>query len=451
MMNRPINFKTDNLWLLMIRMAIPGIMSMLLISINVFIDAIYIGYFINQDALAGISLIFPLTLVTTSSMVFIAFGCSSLLSRAIGAQNDSLQQTIYNHVLTLSLIASIILIILGYFFCEQFITWMGGGGALLKYGLAYYKVYISGTFFYVFGMASNALIRAQGNIKQAMSYTAIAVVLNIVLAPVLIHFLNLGVAGAALASVIAMGIYTILTTRYLLSNSSPLRIGLVRFYLEKKILLQIASVGLSAFILQITSFVRQAIMFRTVAIYGSDSDLAFFAALYRIFSFSVIPVFGLLQSLQPIVGINFGAGNYERSKRAVTVFRIGGVLLLTLISIPIILIPEALLSVMLPGRIFTSQELLNFRIVFFVIPLLPLASSGIIYFQAVGKGKVSSLLSAGREIILFIPLIYLVPIYYGMAGIYYGIALENFIYVVIVFSITQVVLRKRKVFQLNVV
>jgi Na+-driven multidrug efflux pump len=122
-----------------------------------------------------------------------------------------------------------------------------------------------------------------------------------------------------------------------------------------------------------------------------------------------------------------------------------------LISIPIMLIPDVLLSVMLPGRIFTSQELLDFRIVFFVIPLLPLASSSIIYFQAVGEGKVSSLLSVGREIILFIPLIFLVPVYYGMAGIYYGIAIENVIYVVIVFSITQVALRKRTVFRPNLV
>lgn len=441
-MGKSIDFKTDNLWLLMIRMALPGIMGTLLVSINAFVDAIYVGYFIDQNALSGISLILPLTIITTAVMAFIAFGCSSVLSRAIGSGNVLVQQKVYENLFLLSLIASVILIILGYFFCEQFIFWMGGRGAILNYGLVYYQMYVLGTFFNIFGMASNSLIRALGNVRQAMTFTGVAVILNIALVPLLISVAKMGITGAALASIIAMAVYTFLTTRYLLSDNVSFRLNVTKLNLDKDILMQIANVGFSAFMLQVASFVRQAIMFRAMANYGSDADLAFFAAVYRIFSFSVIPVFGLLQSLQPIVGINYGSGNYERSAQAVRVFRVGGIVLLTLLWIPTMLMPNVILSAMLPDRLISTQELLNFRFVFSVIPLLPLASSGIIYFQAIGRGKLSTVLSTGREIILFVPLILTIPCYYGVDGIYYSIAAENLIYIACVFAFTQLVVKE---------
>ena len=427
--------------MLMMRMAIPGILGTLLVSINAFVDAIYVGYFINQDALAGVSLAFPLTIITTAVMVFIAYGSSSVLSRAIGAADSKVQQQVYSHVLTLSIITSVLLTVSGYFFAEKFIAWMGGSDALLKYGTDYYRIYVLGTFFNVFGMASNALIRAEGKIKQAMSFTGIAVVLNIILTPLLIHIGDLGVAGAALASVIAMAIYTLLTTRYLLSGKPSFKVGATILKIEKEVLFQIVSVGFSAFLLQGASFVRQSILFRAVAHYGSDPELAFFAAVFRMFSFSVIPVFGLLQPLQPIVGINYGAGNYDRSNEAVRVFRKGGIGLLVLVWVPLMLFPMAGLSLILPDRIFSEQELFHFRIVFLVMPLIPLASSGIIYFQAIGKGKLSSMLSIGREVFLFVPLMFIIPLHYGVTGIYYSIALENFLYITVVFIITQAELK----------
>jgi putative MATE family efflux protein len=440
-MSKPIDFKTDNLWMLMMRMAIPGILGTLLVSINAFVDAIYVGYFINQDALAGVSLVFPFTIITSAVMVFIAYGSSSVLSRAIGAADTKVQQQVYSHVLTLSIITSVLLTVSGYFLADKFIVWMGGSGALLTYGTDYYRIYVLGTFFNVFGMASNALIRAEGKMKQAMSFTGIAVALNILLTPFFIHIGELGTAGAALASVIAMAVYTFLTTRYLLSAKPSFEVGDTKLKIKKEILFQIIGVGFSAFLLQATSFVRQSMMFRAVAHYGSDADLAFFAAVFRMFSFSVIPVFGLLQSLQPIVGINHGAGYYERSNQAVRVFRTGGMGLLVLIWIPVMLFPTAGLSLMLPDRIFSESELFHVRIVFLIMPMIPLASSGIIYFQAIGKGKLSSMLSIGREVLLFIPMIFIIPVYYGVNGIYYSIALENFLYIIIVFIIVQLELK----------
>jgi Na+-driven multidrug efflux pump len=188
--------------------------------------------------------------------------------------------------------------------------------------------------------------------------------------------------------------------------------------------------------LQAGNFIRQTIIFKSVAHYGNDQDVAFFGAVFRIFSISVTPVFGILQCLQPIIGVNYGAGNFERCTKSVTVFRIGGGIFLAMLWFPLLLAPQSVLSLMLPDYAVTSGDLVHFRILFLTMPFLPIASSGIIYFQAIGKGSISSLLSIGRELFLFTPIILLMPSLYGVSGIYYGIAIENAIYILFVLLFT---------------
>jgi putative MATE family efflux protein len=448
-MSTPLDIKNDSLWKLMWHMSLPGIIATIVISLNTFVDSIYIGYFIGADALAGISLVIPLTLLTTGVMVWIASGSASVLSRAIGGGNTAIQEKVLSNLFAMSVIASALLTTVGLLFSDELIALMGGSGAILRYGSDFYKMWSFGIFFNIFGLAANGLIRAEGKIKQAMSYTMISVALNIILAPILIHVGNLGIKGAALASTIAMAVYTLLTLRYFLSGKATFKTGKFQLKISTEIFKDVLAIGLSAFILQTTNFVRQTFIFKSMAYYGTDSDLAFFGATFRIFAFSVLPVFGLLQVLQPVVGINYGAGNYERCVKAVGIFRAGGVLFLLLIWIPLMLFSSSVISIMLPDKQLTTDELNYFRTVLIIMPLFPIAISGIIFFQATGKGKTASLLSIGRELILFIPLILFLPAFYGTSGIYYSIAIENIVYIIIVFALTSYEFRKLKTLKLS--
>ena len=157
--------------------------------------------------------------------------------------------------------------------------------------------------------------------------------------------------------------------------------------MEANIPKDVLSFGLSAFFLQATNFVRQTLIFKSMSHYGTDSDLAFFGAVFRIFVFSVTPVFGLLQVLQPVVGINYGAGNFERCVKAIQIFRTGGILFLLAIWIPLMLFSSTIVSVMLPGKILSIEELLQFRTIIMLMPLFPISISGIIFFKPLAKEK----------------------------------------------------------------
>ncbi|MDR7211435.1 MATE family efflux transporter [Flavobacterium piscis] len=444
-MKKPLDIKNDNLWRLMWTMSLPGIIATIVISLNTFIDSLYIGYFIGADALAGISLVIPLTILITAVMVLIASGSASVLSRAIGAENIVIQQKVLSNLFTMSVIASALLMPIGILFSDELIALMGGTGKVLHYGSDFYKTWSFGIFFTIFGLSANGLIRAEGKIKQAMRFSVIAVVLNIVLAPILINIGNLGIKGAALASIIAMAVYAFLTLRYFLSGKASFITGKIQFKIEAEMLKNVFTVGLSAFFIQGTNFIRQVFIFKSMAHYGTDWDLAFFSTVFRIFTFSVMPVFGLLQVLQPVVGINYGAGNYERCVKAVGIFRTGGILFLLFIWIPLMLFPSAIVSIMLPDRILSEQEINYFRTILFIIPFFPIGTSGIIFFQAIGKGKKSSFISIGRELILFIPLILVLPSHYGTSGIYYSIVIENFLYIIILFLLTSYEFKKLRV------
>lgn len=436
MSQKKLDLKNDDLWKLLWQMSLPGILGMLVLSINTFVDSLYVGHFIGAEALAGVSLYFPISIITSSFIVLICSGGASILSRAIGSGDEEVQKKLFNTIFTLSILTSILLTLTGLIFSKTLIGMMGGTGKMLEYGASYFRTCAMGSFFTVTSLTLSALIRAEGKIKQAMIYTAVSVVLNIVLAPILIHVFSFGIEGAAWASNIGMLVYFLLAANYFISGTPSFKTGKLTLTINKELTKSILSIGFSSFLLQAGNFIRQTFIFKSVAYYGTDSDVAYFGAVFRIFAIAVTPVFGILQALQPIVGINYGAGNYARCTRSVTVFRIGGGLFLFFIWIPLLLFPQGILSIMLPDAIFSANDLTNFRIILITMPLLPIASSGIIYFQAIGKGKMSSILSFGRELILFIPLILLFPFLYGVNGVYYGIAIENAMYILIMLIVT---------------
>ena len=420
----------------MITMSLPGILGMMLISVNALIDAVYVGQLLGEEALAGISLALPLTVLTTALTAMVASGSASVLSRAIGAQDTRKQKQILSVALNLSLISSLLLSIIGYWLADALITFMGGKGAAAGYGVRYYQTLIVGAFFSILGVSSNSLIRAEGKIKRAMMHLSMVLLLNIMATPLFIVSLGMGVAGAALGTIISMGAYTMVNLSYLLSGKASFDAGKLKILWRSEMYGAVLAVGLSALALQVTQFIRQLFIFKSMAHYGTMEDVAFLGAVFRIFMFSVMPVFGMVQAMQPVTGINFGAKNYERSIQSVKVFRTGGFLLLVLICMPSWIFPQMVLSSILPGIPFPDEDIYHFRVVMLCIPCMPLASTGITFFQAIGNSKMAGLLPIMRNVLLFVPVVLAWPYYAGKSGIYYTICAENIAFSAIVLFFT---------------
>lgn len=275
-----------------------------------------------------------------------------------------------------------------------------------------------------------------------MTFTIMSVVINITLTPLFIHTFSMDIAGAALSSIISMFIYAIATSLYFVKKKASFTTGKFSIKIEKDIIKDVISVGTSAFVMQLSNVIKQFFLFRTLAWYGTAHDIAFFSAAFRLFSFLAIPVLGLLQPLQPIIGINYGASNISRCIEAIKTFRIGGVLFILVFMIPVLIFPEFCIQLMLPDMVLDTHEIFNLRSILAVLFLLPIASSSIIFFQSVGKGKLASIVPISRQIVLFLPLIWVFPKMFGINGIYYTLVVENIIYALVLWILSSIELKK---------
>ncbi|MDO6675089.1 MATE family efflux transporter [Tenacibaculum sp. 1_MG-2023] len=437
-----LDFINDSLWSLMLKLSVPSILGMMVISINGLVDIFYTSYFIGIKAFTGISMLFPLMLVVTSITVFIAAGSASVLSRAIGAKQIEVQKKIIPNMIALSLIGATLITVIGIIFSHEIVSVIGTSGELFTYALEYFKVYVFGALFSIYGLSANSLIRAEGKIKVAMQFTIASVVLNILLTPIFIGVLDMGVAGAAWSSITAMFIYSLLTSLYFIRGKATFKTGAFRIRLEYKILKNVLSIGFSAFTMQLSNLFRQFLLFRLVVFYGTVDAMAFFNAVFRLFTFLAIPLLGLYQSMQPIIGINYGANKPSRCLKGVRIYRFAGVVLGAGLLIPILIFPEAMVNVILPNVKLNDTEIFNVRMLLSILLVIPISSSSIVLFQAIGEAKLATLLPIGRQLLLFVPVVLLLTKYFGIEGIYYSLALENILYALVLYIVSRKTLKQ---------
>lgn len=441
-MSRQPDLLKDSPWKLMKKLSLPGILGMMVLSINSLVDSVYLGNLVSAEGFAGVSLLFPLTLIVTSVTGFIAAGSSSVLSRAIGAGNKSVQRQVIPNLLALSLISSVILMLSGLLLSEEAVSFMGAEGVVYQAGVDYLKVYVLGVFFSIYGLSANGLIRSEGRIRQAMTYTITAVVINVIFTPIFIDLLGLGIAGAAWSSIASMLVYSLLTTLYFVCGKASFATGTFGIRIEKDIIREVASVGFSALTMQLSNTARQFIAFRSVTWYGSAHDLVVFSAVFRLFSFVAVPAMGLLQTLQPVVGVNYGAFKLKRCIQAARTFRLAGIFLICLLLLPLMLFPGQFIGFIIPDEPVTNEELNYLRLILIALPFLPVSTSAMIFFQAIGEGKQATVLSMARQVMLFIPLILLIPYFRGLDGIYYALVIENVAFAVSLWLLLALKLQK---------
>ncbi len=421
----------DDIWKLLRQLSLPAIIGMSINGINAFFDGLFVGQLAGQDALAAVSLAFPLTFITGGFAAMIGIGGSSILSVAIGAKDLDRQAKVFGSVTTMALIFSSLLMALGIYFAPELIGMLGGEGDILEMGVTYYRITMVGAFFRIYSVDLNMLIRAEGKIKEAMSHSIAAALLNIVLNPIFISVFDLGVAGAAWATVISMGIFTLLGLIYFFRGKANYAVELKSYRLEKSMVSPILKIGISAMTLQIMFFVQQSVVFKMIDIYGGDWDIALMGASYRVLLLMLFPGFGFAMAMQPVVGINFGAQNLDRVKNAFKVFTLSSTLIIAFCWLLIMIFSKTVLSWMLPDANFTSTDILNFRMLISTLPLFPLFFMSTTMFQAIGKAKAAGILTIMRDLLLFVPAVIILPLFFGVNGTYYAGVPSNVVMLVV--------------------
>ncbi|MBD2607331.1 MATE family efflux transporter [Scytonema hofmannii FACHB-248] len=418
------------------KLSIPSIIGILMLSLNSFIDALFAGRFIGENALAGISLALPLTGIINGFASLVGVGSASILSRAIGSGDIKTQSKIFGNLTVMSIAISFFITIIGYSFAEQLIVFMGGSGEVASSGAEYLKIYVLGSVFLILAEACNEVINSEGQIRLSTIFSGIFVIVNIFLNSLFVIVFNWKTQGIALATFMAMVVYSIVNLAYFVTSKSSIPVNLKKISLAIDLLPAVLSVGSSALFYPVMSLVQSFVIFNSISYYGTNNDIAFFGAAGKINSLVFIPIIGFAQALQPIIGMNYGAKNYARLKKAYLVFVIIGTFLLILMWLPLQLSPKSFLGLILPNVNFTENDVWNFRIVSILTPVWPLAFFSNTLFQSIGKGKIVLGVLLLRSIILNVPAVLFFPKILGIKGIYYGMLIADILFILIVSILT---------------
>ncbi|CAM1357823.1 MATE family efflux transporter [Tenacibaculum xiamenense] len=409
-----------NIKQVMWKLSLPAIIAMVMFGLNAFMDTVYIGQLMSEEALSGVALAYPLTSITFGLGSWAGTGAGNLLSIAIGKKDTNKQQLILSNATFLMLVSTLIFTIPTFIYSDELIKLMGGSGIITTYGSDYLKTTLLAAPFWVYGLGLNFIVRAEGRMKTAAIMMIYGLVINLILTPILIKYADLGVEGAAWATNIGMVIYCLVGYLYFKMGKASFKVNINAIGFQKEIFSDILKSGFPGFIMALMSLIQSIVVLNAIANYGTSSDLAFFASANRILMFLMTPLFGLMRALQPVVGINYGARNYERIKNSFKLFTKTGLLFVLPFWILLTLFPEQSLRLMLPDATFSSLNILHFRVYVVVLPFLPLVFMALTYFPAIENPKPASIIALARQLFFYIPLMILLPKWWGIGGVYYG-------------------------------
>lgn len=410
----------DNLTRIMWKLSLPAIAAMMLFGLNAFMDTVYIGQLMDEVALAGVSLAYPLTSIMMGFGSWAGTGAGNLLSIAIGKNNEEEQEKVLPNTSLMMIALSALFAIPAYVFAEELIMMMGGKGEVLASGTAYLKVSIFSTPFWVFGLGFNFIVRGEGKMKEAAIMFIYGIIVNLILTPVFIYYMDMGVEGAAWATNFGMVMYTIVGYLYFARGKASFKANIHSLKYDARVFQSIIKLGFPGFIMTVMGVIQAIVVFNAIVGIGTEYDLAFFAAANRIQLFLMTPLFGLMRALQPVIGVNFGAGQYDRVKSAFVLFCKTGFYIIFPFWLIMSIFPQYCLNLVLPDVAFSAESLWNFRVYMIMLPFLPFVFNTLTFLPAIEQPKYASIIGMARQLVFYVPAMLILPRYMGLSGIYYG-------------------------------
>ena len=355
---------TENIPKLLIQQAVPASIGILVMSLNILIDTIFVGQWIGSDAIAAINVVLPVSFFIAALGMSIGIGGASIISRSLGEKNQLKAENTFGNQITLTFIITIAVVIVGLAFVDQIIPVFGGKGSLFEIAKTYYVIVLYGVPVLAFCMMSNNTIRAEGKPKNALYAMMIPSVTNLLLDYIFTFLGSVTLTRQAMVSITVLLVNNILFS------------------------------------------------------FGGESSIAVYAILSRMLMFATFPILGITQGFLPIAGFNYGAKSWIRVRKAINISIGYATLLASLIFAVIFFFAESIPNVFSDNQYVANRAPIALRYVFVALPIVGIQLIGAAYFQAIGKALPALLLTLSRQGIFFIPLLFILPRFYGVDGVW---------------------------------
>lgn len=403
---------------LLIRQSIPAGIGVLVMSLNIVVDTIFVGNWIGSTAIAAVNVVLPVSFFIAALGMAIGVGGSSIISRALGANRYEKALKTFGNQITLTLLLCSILVILGFTFVDQLIPAFGGKGNIFEPAKIFYTIILYGVPIQALTMMGNTAIRAEGKPKYAMIAMIIPSVANILGDYVLIKYFDMGMAGAAWASTGSFVLSFFYNLWFFLSDKSELKISLSHFGLNGPIIKEMGALGFVTLSRQAVKSVMYLLVNNILFNLGGESSVAVFAVIGRMLMFSLFPVLGVMQGFLPIAGFNYGARKFDRVRLSINKAILYACILALFIFGIIQLFPGQIAGIFTKDSTVIENAPRAMHLVFLAIPIVGFQIIGSAYFQAIGKARPAFFLTLTRQGWFFIPLVLILPHFYGLLGVW---------------------------------
>lgn len=402
---------------LMFQLSLPAVIGMIVIGLYPLMDGVFAGNIIGQNAMTACGVAAPLTFFNSGVSTLLGVGSASILSRALGKNDQRTVDRIMGNLIFWVILFSAAITAGGILLAPRFLTLVGASGEIRELGIRYLRVVFIGSLFVNFTQSANMVMRGEGLMKQAMMIMGLGTLLNIALDPLLMMLMGeRAIEGAALATVTAQFVQAVVTLHYFVRKSKTVTINKIQP--DRKIFPEMFGIGSSAMMMQVLFMIQQTLLYKMAFQYGGDQHGILMAASMRIYAFSFIPLWGMSQGLQPVVGTNYGAAYYGRVKEALRVFSLGGLVLGALFWIPSLVFSGPILSIFGVEASIISFGVKYFRTFYSVFILYGVMVMTITFFQAIGNGKKAGIIVMLRQLILFVPVMLLAPKWFGVHAVW---------------------------------
>jgi len=406
---------------------VPSFIGVMVNSLYNIVDRVYIGQGVGSLALAGLSVVFPIMIIGAAFGMMIGIGSGVRVSINLGKKDFSRAEQVLGNGFTLMILVSVLYTIAGYALKDPLLRWFGATGATYDFAQEYLDIILAGGLFQTVGFSLNNIIRAEGNARIAMYSMLLSAGVNIVLDPILIFGFGMGVAGAAWATLISMAALDVwVLNHFLRSRKSVIKLRLPAMRLDWRIVKYIIAIGISPFSMQVASSAVQAILNTRLITYGGDLAVSAIGIINSISMLVVMSVVSITMAAQPIIGYNYGALQFGRVKETLKLSMLSATLVSVFTWAIIMSFPDFIV------KLFNTSdpELLaigvhGLRIFLFMLPIVGFQIVAGNYFQAVGKASTSLFLTLLRQVLALIPLLLILPTFFGLEGVWGAMPLAD--------------------------
>lgn len=428
-MDRSKQLGEEKVGKLLLKFSIPAIVGMLVNALYNIVDRIFVGKGVSELAITAITVAFPISIIIMAFGMLVGIGAAATVSIKLGQKRKDEAEEILGNAFTLIIIVSLGVTILGLIFMEPLLKIFGASEVALPLAKQFISIILIGALLQNIGFGLNNVIRSEGNPKMAMMTMLIGAVLNTIFNPIFIFGLHTGIRGSALATIVSQTVCSIWVLQYFTKGKSTLKLKTKNFKLKTGIVKQIFSIGLSPFLMQLAASVITIVLNKGLATYGGDTAIAAMGIINSVSMLILMPIFGINQGVQPIIGYNYGAKNFARVKKALKLAILAATAIATTGFILVELFPRQIMNIFISGE-GTALLSIGSRGIRMYLIMLPMVGFQIVsanYFQAVGKAKISIFLSLSRQVIVLLPLIIVLPQIFKLDGVWMAGPSSDFI------------------------